>query len=330
MAATRRDPAQDTSDREIVITRLIGAPRELVFEAWTDIRHLGNWWGPRGFSTTTHEYDFRPGGMWRFVMHGPNGMDFPNWIAYEEIVPPERLVYSHGGGRADGSADFHTTVLFETQGKKTLVTMRGVFPSAAERDLVVKEYGAVEGGKQNLERLEEQVARMAAGKPFILTREFDAPRDLVFRVWTEAEHLTQWFGPKGTTIRTSKMDFRQGGQYLYCMVRPDGNEMWGKWSFREIVKPEKIVLIQSFSDENGGVTRAPMNATWPLETLSTTTFTEKNGRTTLSLEWCPINATEEEIQTFAAAFEGMTMGWSGTMEQLTDYLHRYSSGSPGN
>ncbi len=214
MAATRRDPAEDTSDREIVITRLIGAPRELVFEAWTDIRHLGNWWGPRGFSTTTHEYDFRPGGMWRFIMHGPNGMDFPNWIAYEKIVPPERLVYSHGGGRADGSADFHTTVLFETQGKKTLVTMRGVFPSAAERDLVVKEYGAVEGGKQNLERLEEQVARMAAGKPFILTREFDAPRDLVFRVWTEAEHLNRWFGPKGTTIRISKMDFRQGGQYL--------------------------------------------------------------------------------------------------------------------
>ncbi len=96
------------------------------------------------------------------------------------------------------------------------------------------------------------------------------------------------------------------------------------------MKPEKIVLIQSFSDENGGVTRAPMNATWPLETLATTTLTEKDGRTTLKLEWVPINATEEEIRTFEAAFEGMTMGWSGTMEQLTDYLHRYSSGSPGN
>src|SRR5207248_2469506 len=90
-------PATLVGDREIVATRIFDAPRELVFKVWTDPKHIGNWWGPKGFATTTFSMDVRPGGVWRFVMHGPDGRDYENKITYLEVVAPERIVYKHGG-----------------------------------------------------------------------------------------------------------------------------------------------------------------------------------------------------------------------------------------
>lgn len=149
-----------SSDREIVITRLLNAPRELVWEAWTNQEHVGNWWGPRGFTTTTHEMDVRPGGMWRFIMHGPDGIDYKNKIVYVEVLKPERLVYEHGGEDETEDVQFRATITFVEQAGKTELTMRNVFPTAAERDRVVKEYGAIEGGNQTLDRLAEYVVKM--------------------------------------------------------------------------------------------------------------------------------------------------------------------------
>jgi len=157
-------------------------------------------------------------------------------------------------------------------------------------------------------------------KPFIISREFDAPRERVWQAWTEVERLKQWFSPKGFTVIAAKMDFRPGGSYHYGMRTPTGQEMWGKWVFREIKAPERLVLVNSFSDAAGGMTRHPMAPTWPREMLSTSTFSERNGKTTITLEWLPINATLEEIATFEAGRDGMKMGWTGTMEQLTEYL----------
>jgi uncharacterized protein YndB with AHSA1/START domain len=157
-------------------------------------------------------------------------------------------------------------------------------------------------------------------KDFVISRVFDAPRDLVWKAWTEEDRLKEWFGPKGVTIPVCKMDLRPGGTCHYAMRMPNGQEMWGKWTFREIIAPERLVLISSFSDAAGGITRHPMSPTWPLETLSTTTFTETGGKTTLSIVWSPHNATEEERATFNGAHSGMTQGWSGTVEQLTAYL----------
>lgn len=142
-----------TADREIVITRLLDAPRETVFSAWTDPAQVGIWWGPRGFTTTIHEMDVRPGGTWRFIMHGPDGVDYPNWVAYSEVVRPERLVYAHGGTRDE--AEFHVTVTFDEEDGKTRLTMRSLFPSAAAREYVVREVKAIEGGNQTLDRLGE-------------------------------------------------------------------------------------------------------------------------------------------------------------------------------
>lgn len=149
-----------SGDREITATRIFDAPRDLVFQMWTDPQHIGQWWGPRGFTTTTYNMDVRPGGIWRFVMHGPDGTDYQNKITFIEIVKPERLVYKHGGDKEVEPVNFQVTVTFEEQGGKTKLTMQMFFPSAAARTFTVEKYGAVEGLTQTLGRLEEYLAKM--------------------------------------------------------------------------------------------------------------------------------------------------------------------------
>jgi uncharacterized protein YndB with AHSA1/START domain len=145
-----------TADREIVLSRVFNAPRALVFEAFTRAEHLAHWWGPNGFTTTTHEMSAVPGGRWRFVMHGPNGVDYENEIVYREIVAPERLVYDHGDGR---TKLFEVTIRFEEREGGTEVTMTSVFPSAAACE-EKKSFGAARLGQQTLARLAEYLPRM--------------------------------------------------------------------------------------------------------------------------------------------------------------------------
>ena len=142
-----------TSDREIVSSRVLNAPRDLVFRAWSDPNHIAKWWGPKGFTNAFEEFDMRPGGMWRFVMHGPNGADFPNESVFLEVVRPERIVFRHLS-----SPEFLATITFEEQGAKTLLTWRMLFNTAAEYDRV-KLY-AVPGNEQNLDKLEQELATM--------------------------------------------------------------------------------------------------------------------------------------------------------------------------
>jgi uncharacterized protein YndB with AHSA1/START domain len=149
----------DRDPRSIVGTRIFDAPRDLVFSAWTDPKHLAQWWGPNGFTTTTIAFDFQPGGEWRFVMHGPDGNDYQNLVTFEEIVRPERIVHRHGGSGKDlGPVDFRQTVIFEDLGGKTRIVWRSDFPSAQERDRVVKDYGAAEGLAQTMARLGDYLA----------------------------------------------------------------------------------------------------------------------------------------------------------------------------
>ena len=155
---------------------------------------------------------------------------------------------------------------------------------------------------------------------FVVTRAFDAPRELVFQAWTEAERLKHWWGPKGFALRVHKLDPRPGGVFHYSMRSPDGRDMWGKFVYREVVAPERIVFVNSFSDEAGGITRNPWLADWPLEVLNTATFEEHEGRTTLTLRAVPINATDSERKAFASGRESMGKGFAGTLNQLADYL----------
>jgi uncharacterized protein YndB with AHSA1/START domain len=144
----------NSDPRSIIGARVFDAPRDLVFAAFTDPKHLSQWWGPDGFTTTTHAFDFRPGGAWRFVMHGPDGRDYQNRVTFDEIVPPERLVYSHGGDDDVEPVRFSTTITFEDLGGgRTRLIWHGTFPSAEERARVIKEYGADKGLAQTMARL---------------------------------------------------------------------------------------------------------------------------------------------------------------------------------
>lgn len=324
--STKTSP-ENSSDREIVISRTFEAPRELVWEAMTNPKHVVNWWGPRGFSTTIEHMDVRPGGSWKHTMRGPDGTNYPNKSVFKEVVKPERIVYSHGGGREDGpGASFVATWLFEAVSEtKTQVTIRMVFPTTEARDFVIKEFGAVEGGKQTLMRLSEHLAA-AQSRPFIITREFDAPRDLVWKAWTEPERFLQWFGPKGATTTIRKMDFQPGGMLHYSQRMPDGRELWGKAAYREIVPPVKIVWVNSFSDKDEGTARHPLTTElWPLFLLTEVTFSERNGKTSVTIKWLPLDATEEERKVFDSRLDSMNQGWGGTLDQLTAYLAKTKS-----
>jgi uncharacterized protein YndB with AHSA1/START domain len=153
-------PAQSaTADREIVISRAIGAPRELVFEAFTEERLLSRWWGPEGFTTTTRAFDFRVGGVWDFVLHGPDGTDYQEWISWTEIAPPERIALLHGEFRGDPNA-FESVVTFAPDGAATRIEMRTVFPIKELRDEAVEKHHAIEGGRQTLSHLAAYVAEV--------------------------------------------------------------------------------------------------------------------------------------------------------------------------
>jgi len=165
MATTERDAlAQSaTAEREIVISRIISAPRELVFEAFTEVRHLSRWWGPEGFTTTTSAFEFRVGGEWIFVMHGPDGTDYQEWISWTEITPPERIALLHGESRGDPNA-FQSVLTFAAQGAATRIEMRTVFSTKQQRDEAVEKYHAIEGGQQTLSHLAAYVAELARKK----------------------------------------------------------------------------------------------------------------------------------------------------------------------
>ena len=156
---------------------------------------------------------------------------------------------------------------------------------------------------------------------FRISHTFDAPKNLMFQVWTDPAHLKRWWGPKGFKVKRATVDLRLGGLFHYCLITPDGGgEMWGKFFFREIDPPDRLVFISSFSDEQGGTTVHPKSPDWPRDMLSVVTFVEKGGRTTVEVEWTPYNATEKERKVFRDGLPSMNQGWSGTFSQLKDYL----------
>jgi uncharacterized protein YndB with AHSA1/START domain len=156
---------------------------------------------------------------------------------------------------------------------------------------------------------------------FIAAREFDAPRDVLWTCFTGVERMKQWWGPKGFTVLSAKMDLRPGGLFHYSMRAPDGKVMWGKFAYREIVPQERIVFLNSFSDEAGGITRHPFHPTWPLQLRTIFTFDQlPSGRSKFTLHWSPYEASAEERKTFEAGHDSMTQGWTGTLDQLEAYL----------
>jgi uncharacterized protein YndB with AHSA1/START domain len=242
-------------------------------------------------------------------MHGPDGADYRNRIVFLEVVKPERLVYKHDPEKGSEPVSFEVTVTFADQAGKTKLTMRMLFPSATAREHIVKKYGAVEGAKQTLGRLAEHLLTMAAApkspadRELVFTRVFDAPREIVFKAWTDPERLKRWWGPNGFTNPVCELDPRPGGAIRIHMRGPDGTVYPNRGVFHEIVEPERLVFSIGADDQQGNII---------IEVVNTVTFTEQGGKTTLTLQSRIIKATAEAAPYLA----GMESGWSQALDHL--------------
>jgi uncharacterized protein YndB with AHSA1/START domain len=310
---------------QIITTRLIAAPRELVWKALTTPEHLQHFWGPDGFTNTFKTYDLRVGGQALFTMHGPDGTDWPNRFIFLTVDPPHLLRYDHDNG-GEGPVDhkFLGEVELTDEGGKTRIELRMTESSIAARDAIAKY--AVEGGQQNLDRLAAYVAPMADEKNrFVIERSFPVSQQLLFKACTDMNEMMQWFAPPGMKVVKSTQDLRPGGIYHYGLSSGQGNEMWGKVTYKEITPSSRLVYLQSFSDPQGGLTRHPMAPQWPMEMVTIMNFIpEGDKQTKLEISWIYAGVDDAEGETFRAAFEGMMGGWTGTLDSLASYFSKKS------
>lgn len=312
--------SETNASKEIRIFRTYDAPLQAVWDAWTDPAQTAQWWGPRGFTTTTHSKDVRTGGSWIYTMHGPDGTDYPNNAHYLEVLPMTKLVYDHGVTE-DKPPMFHVTVLFAEVDGKTTMDMCMALPTA-EAAAQTRKFIKQAGGNATWDRLAEYLAkRLSDHEQFVINRSFDAPLDLMFAMWSDPAHIANWTAPTGFEMRFIRADVRPGGGSFYCMSGP-GVTMYGRTHYEEIRSPDRIVYTQQFCDEHEHITRHPMAPTWP-ETMRTTVELSAEGpdRTRVTLTWDVAGeATAEEVATFVAARAGMTQGWTGSFDKLEEVL----------
>ena len=160
----------------------------------------------------------------------------------------------------------------------------------------------------------------SADTDFIISRIYAASRELLFNAFTDPERLQHWWGPVGFSVVAAKMDLRPGGSYHFGLCGPDGEMMWGKFVYREIVPPQRLVWVHSFADAAGNVIKHPMSPDWPLLMLATVTFDAHPQGTQLTLRFSALDASEDERNTFSVNFESMQQGWNGTFDRLESYL----------
>ena len=230
------------SDRAMLFTHTCDAPRKLIWEVHTDPEHLAKWWGPEGFTNTVLEMNLKPGGLWRYIMHGPDGKDYPSRIQYVEVMKPERLVYHLGSDVDDDPGRFLATVDFIDEGMKTKIVMLMEFTTAEQREAIKK--FALEGNESHNRHLESYLAGLQnhSDREILSSRVFDAPRELVWEAWTNPDHIQHWWGPNGFTNTFSEFDLRPGGYWRFVMHGPNGANFPNESVFVEIVKPECLVF----------------------------------------------------------------------------------------
>ncbi len=313
--------ATKTKSKEIKIARIYDAPVQLVWDAWTDPAQVAQWWGPRGFTLTTHSKDLRVGGSWKYTMHGPDGVDYPNNTKYFEVEKYAKLVYDHGGND-DQPPMFRVMVLFSELDDKTKMdmSMELATPEAAEK---TRQFIKEAGGDATWDRLAEFIEKQRSGKEkFVINRSFDTPLEPMFQLWTGPKHLAAWLPPTGFKMQFVKADIRPGGSSFYCMTGNNDTKMYGRTEYLKFEKPNFIVYTQQFCDANEKVTRHPMSPTWP-ETMLTLVELAEEGpdQTRVTITWEPFgDITKEELETFIQARGGMTQGWTGSFDKLEDYL----------
>jgi uncharacterized protein YndB with AHSA1/START domain len=306
---------------EIRITRIYDAPVRAVWEAWTDPEQVAQWWGPRGFTLTTHRKDLRPGGFWDYTMHGPDGVDYPNLTRYLEVEPCVKLVYDHGG-TADRPPLFRVTVFFSEINGQTKMEMSMTLPSA-EAAAETRQFIKKAGGNATWDRLGEYLEKETSGKEkFVINRSFAASLELMFEMWTDPVHFSRWLPPTGFEMQFIRSEIRPGGSAFYLMTGEKGTKIYGRVQYLDITRPNRIVYTQQFCDENEQITRHPMAPIWPETMLTTVMLTEEGpNQTRVTVTWEPYGqATPEELETFVRFKGSMTQGWTGSFDKLEALL----------
>ncbi|MBD2355427.1 SRPBCC domain-containing protein [Tolypothrix sp. FACHB-123] len=320
----QNDSTSTQSEREIIITRIFNAPRELVFQAWTDPKHIVQWWGPKGFTTRVTELDLRPGGQSRYVMVGPDGTEYPVKGVFYEIVPPERIVSSDEFDEGfeqlingDLPQGIVMTVMFEDLEGKTKLTLQIRHATESDRRKH-EEMGVVAGWNSTFDCLDEFLAKQAkqqqngfavtlpSDTEILITRIFKAPRRLVFEAWTQPEHVKRWFGGcSSMTMTVCEIDLRVGGVWRYVLHDPkDSTEHAFSGEYREIVPPERLVTTEIYEPVPNS------------DHLNILTLTELEGKTTLHIH---IQHQSRE-QRDGHLQSGMEEGLSETLNRLEALL----------
>jgi uncharacterized protein YndB with AHSA1/START domain len=307
---------QEQGEGTLVIVREFDAPRELVWRVWTESKHIRNWWGPRDFTSPGAVADARPGGRFHFCMRSPEGQDYWTVGEFVEVVRPERIVWLMYFSDADGNRckptdygigpdypeELRDTITFEAIGEnRTRLTLRRNTPVA-----ISKQYGEDQGWNESLDKVDAEVGRagLAEGGPLVLSRVFRAPRELVFRMWTEAEHFSQWFRPKTFTLDRCSMDARPGGRLHFRHRSPGGEDAWILGEFREIAPPERLVFVFGFSNEAGEPVDRPG---FPSEAQITVWFEDLGEDTRLTIRHEGLEKDQGEVQ-----------GWTETLDRLAE------------
>jgi uncharacterized protein YndB with AHSA1/START domain len=288
---------EDAQDRQLVAVRILNAPRERVFLAWTNPMCLAQWWGPKGFTNTFDIFEPVEGGQWKFTMHGPTGGHYPNESRFIQLST-DRIIIQHVS-----NPKFHLVATFEETGDgRTRITFRQIFDTVEECDRV-KSFAA-EANEENLDRLEAVLQQLGEGKKLLLTRFYDVAPEKLFDAWVNAESLKIWWGPRGFTNPVCRVDARAGGRLLIHMRSPDGMIFPTHGYFQKLERPYLLAFTTSaFEDENG---------IDQFENLNTVSFNGSNGKTELNLQVLVLrsNPTADEV------LDGMEEGWKQSLDKL--------------
>lgn len=312
--------AARSDSNEIRITRVYDAPVRAVWDAWTIPEQVEKWWGPRGFTLTTHSKDLRVGGTWRYTMHGPDGVDYPNVTTYHVVEPYQKLVYDHGA-TDDRPPLFRVTVTFVEANGKTTMEMISTLPSPEAAREIAK-FIKRAGGTATWDRLAEHLGQAATGKPsFVVNRTFDAPIARVFEMWTSPEHLARWLPPAGTEMRFLRSEIATGKSTLFVITGERGT-MHVRAEYLALEPPRRIVYAQQFVDEREQRAPAPGAETWPAMLRTTVLLTEEApDRTRVTVTSEPLGeTTPPEVEAFVRERAGMTLGWTGSFDALEALL----------
>ncbi len=309
-----------SDSNELRLTRVYDAPVSAVWDAWTVLDQVEQWWGPRGFTLTTHSKDLRPGGTWRYTMHGPDGVDYPNITTYHVVEPRQKLVYDHGA-TDDTPPLFRVTVTFrESKGRTTMELVMALASRQAAAD--ASKFIKKAGGNATWDRLAEHLDERTTGKPgFVINRTFEAPITRVFEMWTNPEHLAKWLPPTGTTMHFVRSEIAVGQSTLFVISGEHG-AMHVRAEYLAIEAPTRVVYAQQFVDEHERLAPAPGAPNWPATLLTTVELCEESPeRTRVTVTTEPHGeATAAEVAAFVDERPGMTRGWSGSFDVLEPLL----------